>query len=212
MPEHVLDTVVLQAMTFSDADGIEILLQGLGSSHARFPAEVYNRDEDSLPLPAADDELSEFARGLRYASRQIRLLPALDGERYAIWLRNAKLLGQHLDGGRLVIDPLTVEELLRREELMHEHGIGRGEAACITLVERYHATGVFLSSDEEACAVAQQLGIAFATVPDILAQWVWRCRPPQERLDALITGLRAARFGLKADVIEGLRQILLGQA
>lgn len=208
MPEHVLDTVALQAMAFAARDGIEILLQGLGASKARLPTEVYNRDEESLPLTAVDDELSEFARGLRYAKRQTTLLPAAEGERYSTWLRNAEQLGQHLDGGSLVIDPLIGDELLRREELMQRHGIGRGEAACIALVERYHAAGVFLSSDDEACAVARQLGLAYVTVPDILDAWVKRRRPTLERLDVLIAGLRSAKFGLKPELMQRLRQVI----
>lgn len=207
MPEYVLDTVVLQVMAFADPDGVAILLQGLTATKVRFPAEVYNWDQDSLPLDAADDDLSEFARGLRYAARQTNVLPAAKGERYATWLRNAEQLAWHRADGCLVVDPLTIEELPRREELIGEYGIGRGEAACLVLVERYRAMGVFLSSDEDACTVARRLGLAYSTVPDIIAAWVKRYRPTVERLDALIAGLRAAKFGLKLEVTERLRRI-----
>lgn len=44
MPEPVLDTVVLRVMAFAHPNGIEILLETLNVSRARFPAEVYNRD------------------------------------------------------------------------------------------------------------------------------------------------------------------------
>ncbi len=58
MPEFVLDTVVLQAMSFSDPDGIAILFEGLAISKARFPAEVYNQDERTLPMDARDREMN----------------------------------------------------------------------------------------------------------------------------------------------------------
>ena len=211
MPEHVLDTVVLQVMAFSDPAGVTILLQGLAATQVRFPAEVYNWDQDSLPFDAADDDLSEFARGLRYAVRQTRALPAAEGERYATWLRHADQLARHRAEGSLVVDPLRIEELPHREDLIEEHGIGRGEAACLVLVERYRATGVFLSSDADACDVARRLGLAYITVPDIIEAWVKHSRPTQERLDALIAGLRAAKFGLKGELIEKLRKIVRGE-
>jgi predicted nucleic acid-binding protein len=207
MPEYVLDTVVLQVMSFSDPDGVEILLQGLATTKVRFPAEVYNWDRDSLPLDVADDDLSEFARGLRYAVRQTRTLPAAEGARYATWLRNSGQLEHHRTEGSLIVDPLTIEELPRREELIEEYGIGRGEAACLVLVERYQAMGVFLSSDEDACDVARRLGLAYSTVSDVVEAWVRRARPTEERLDALIAGLRAAKFGLKEEVTERLRRL-----
>ncbi|MGH2459851.1 MAG: hypothetical protein ACRDIY_13405 [Chloroflexota bacterium] len=208
MPEYVLDTVVLQVMAFSDPDGVEILLQGLAVTKVRFPAEVYNWDQDSLPLDTPDDDLSEFARGLRYTFRQTRMLPPAEGGRYTTWLRNADQLARHRAEGSLVVDPLTIEELPQREELIEGYGIGRGEAACLVLVERYRAMGVFLSSDEDACAVARRLELTYCTIPDILDAWVKRSRPTMERLDTLIAGLRAAKFGLKAEVMERLRRII----
>lgn len=211
MAEYVLDTVVIQVMTFSDPDGIAILLQGLEATKARFPAEVYNQDENALSLDTADDELSEFARGLRYAARQVHRLPAAEGQRYATWLQNARQLSQCLTDSTLVIDPLSIEELQRRENLMAEFGIGRGEAACLTLVERYQAQGVFLSSDDEACQIAQQLGISYTTLPEILERWVARAGPDPEQLERLVAGMRAAKFGLKASVLERLRRILEAQ-
>jgi|GEM_PF-6952807 len=63
MPEYVLDTVVLQVMTFSGPDGVSILLQGLATMQVRFPAEVYNNKHavsrqlirHCLPLPLMHD-------------------------------------------------------------------------------------------------------------------------------------------------------------
>ena len=68
--------------------------------------------------------------------------------------------------------------------------------------------GVFLSSDEDACAVARRLGLAYSTVPDIIAAWIKRSQPTVVRLGALIDGLRAAKFGLKAEVTERLRRLI----
>ena len=208
MAEYVLDTVVLQVMSFAAPDGITILLEGLAAPNARFPAEVYNRDEATFPLGVPDSDLSEFARGLRYAARQVRVLPSSVAERYQTWLSNAAQLTGHLEEGRLVVDPLTIEELAQREDLVMEYGIGRGEAACLTLVERYRAVGIFLSSDEEACTVARKLGLAYLTLPEIVEAWARQKQPARNRLENLISGMRAAKFGLKPDVLARLRDIV----
>lgn len=52
MPEFILDTVVLRVMSFAHRDGLDILLQALGTQVTRCLAEVYNRDEDAVPLGA----------------------------------------------------------------------------------------------------------------------------------------------------------------
>lgn len=208
MLEHVLDTVALRVLAFAHPQGVGILLKALAVPLARFPVEVYNQDEDARPLELADEDLSELARGLRYARRQASSLPAAAGRRYQVWLDNAVQLQHHLAAGRLVVDPLTLEELPRREDLQRRFGLGRGESACLTLVERYRAQGVFLSSDEPACRVAQQLGLAYLTLPQVLDLWVERVSPTPGLLDALIDGMRAARFGLTDEFVRGLRRRL----
>ncbi|TAK35516.1 MAG: hypothetical protein EPO21_05765 [Chloroflexota bacterium] len=208
MPEHVLDTVVLRVMSFSHPDGIAILLDALASKIARFPAEVYNSDEHTMSLEADDEELSELARGLRYAERQARALPLAAAQRYRTWLRNAAQLATHLESGSLVITPLTVDELLLRESLARQYGIGRGESACLVLVERFRAVGVFLSSDEPACDVARTLGFQYLTLPQVIQMWVTRVRPRLAQLDTLVAGMRAAKFGLRPAFVDELRRVV----
>lgn len=73
MSKFVLDTVVLRVFAFAHPQGIDILLAALNISQAVFPSEVYNLDENSLPLNAHDETLSELARGLRSNLRQVQL-------------------------------------------------------------------------------------------------------------------------------------------
>jgi hypothetical protein len=153
MPEAeppVIDTVVLRVMAFAHPEGLDILLKALRVSRARFPAEVYNRDEDVLPLTALDDTLSELARGLRYARRRAQALPSAQAERYRTWLMHAEQLPRHLERGSLFVDPLEIEDLSRREALMQMFGIDLGEAACLVLAARSRAPALFLSADEAA--------------------------------------------------------------
>lgn len=199
--KFVLDTVVLRVLTFGHPQGISILMEAVGISRVCFPCEVYNQDEDTLPLSALDDDLSELAGGLRYARRGASNLPGLQGQRLQTWLENAIQLPRHLRAGSLFIEPLTLEELPRREELMRVYGIGRGEAACLVLVQRDTGTAVFLSSDESACQVSQTLGISFLTIPDILAQWIDKTQSSQSAFQELIEGMRNARFILPESVL-----------
>ena len=208
MPEYVLDTVALRTMAFAHPRGVGILLEALAASSARLPAEVYNQDEVQLPLSAPDDVLSELARGIRFARRQIGSLPAPGAQRYRTWLENASQLASHLEAGRLLIDPLTIEEITRRESLREDYGIGRGEAACLVLVDRYQARGVFLSSDEPACKVAKQLGFAYVTLAQVLENWVDRTKPTEDTLDELIAGMRMAKFGLTESLVAELKRRL----
>lgn len=204
----VLDTVVLRVLTFGHPQGISILMEALSISRACFPCEVYNQDEDTLPLSALDDDLSELAGGIRYARRGASNLPGLQGQRLQTWLENATQLPRHLRAGSLFIEPLTLEELPRREELMRVYGIGRGEAACLVLAQRDTGTAVFLSSDERACQAAQSLGISFLTIPDILAQWIDKTKPSPSAFQELIDGLRNARFTLPEDILLTLQSEL----
>jgi predicted nucleic acid-binding protein len=208
MSKFVLDTVVLRVFAFAHSQGVDILLTALNAKRVYFPAEVYNRDEDSLPLNAPDDDLSELARGLRYARRKAQNLPGLSGQRFQARLENATQLPRHIQMGELIVEPLELEELPRREFLIKEYGIGRGEAACITLADREALTAVFLSSDEKACRVAQTVGISFLTIPDILTAWVCQTRPPSNLLQALFDGMNNASFKLREDVYQQLWQIL----
>jgi hypothetical protein len=130
MSKFVLDTVVLRVFAFAHPQGLEILLEALNTSRAGFPAEVYNQDEDHLPLNAPDEDLSELARGLRYARRQAQI-PGLKGQRFQARLENATQLPRHIQVGCFFIQLLKLEELPRREELRQIYGIGRGEAACL---------------------------------------------------------------------------------
>lgn len=206
--EPVLDTMVLQAFGFGHQGGIELLLRILQAENGRFPSEVYAADEEELPLGEDDEDLSELARGLRYAKRQVQTLPPSEGERYHRWLDHASQIKGHMDTGDLVLDSLRVEELPKREELMGEHGIGRGEAACLVLALRHGAPAVFISSDEEACEVADELGIQRITIRDVLRRWVNVLQPPPDKFDGLIEGLRQARFDPGEDFAESLRKQL----
>lgn len=209
MPEPVLDTVVLRVLAFAHPNGLDILLEALNVTRARFPAEVYHRDEASLPLAQSDEGLSELARGIRYAQRQVLTLPPVQAARYQTWLTNATQLSQHLEQKSLLVEPLTVEELPHRESLRAQYGIGRGEAACLVLAERYQSQAVFLSSDEVACQVASSLRIAHLTLPEVLEAWVDQRQPKLELFDAVISGMRTAKFGLPASFVRQLRQKLL---
>ncbi len=77
---NIIDTVVLRVMAFAHPEGLNILLEALNASSARLPSEVYNLDEDDNRLQYKD--LSELAKGLRYAKREGR----------QVWLSNAEQL------------------------------------------------------------------------------------------------------------------------
>jgi hypothetical protein len=200
--EVILDTVALRVMAFAHPDGIDILLAALTAPTARLPAEVYNADEDA---PRMDADISELARGLRFARRQVAMLPPAQGQRYATWLANAAQITRHRAAGTLIIDPLAVEELPRREEVQQRFGIGLGESASIVLAERFGARAIFLSSDDLAYRAAQALDIRSFTLLDVLEMWVRARHPPLTALDALVDGMKAAKFGLKGDFAAGLR-------
>lgn len=208
MADPVLDTVVLQVFGFGYPHGLDLLVQVLGVEQARFPAEVYNEDEEALPLYRGDEELSELARGLRYAQRRVKEAPQKEATRYQRWLDNATQLFRHLNEGTLYIDSLNVDDLLRREMLMDQYGIGRGEAACITLAERHRVQAVFVSADEQACRVAQEEGLPCTTIHDILERWVNVFQPERDEFDALITGMREARYDPGEGFVEALRRQL----
>jgi predicted nucleic acid-binding protein len=209
MSKFVLDTVVLRVFAFAHPQGIDILLEALNTSRAGFPTEVYNQDEDNLPLNIADEDLSELARGLRYARRQVQTQPGLKGQRFQVRLENATQLERHIQVGSLFIEPLELAELPRRENLMKTYGVGRGEAACLVLALRTALIAVFLSSDKKACIkAAQELGISFLTIPDILTTWVRQTRPSPNLLQELIDGMRNANFALKDSIYQELQCIL----
>jgi predicted nucleic acid-binding protein len=208
MSKFVLDTVVLRVFSFANPQGIAILLAALNTSQAVFPSEVYNLDEDSLSPNASDASLSELARGLRYARRQVQLKPGLEGQRFQVRLENATQIPRHIQAGNLFIEFLELAEIPRREDIMQIYGIGRGEAACLTLAERNTQTAVFLSSDDAACRVAQNLGISYLTIPDILIGWVRRIHPASELLQDLIHGMKNASFAIPDSVYQQLREKL----
>jgi predicted nucleic acid-binding protein len=204
--EPVLDTMVLQAFGFGHPEGIETLLRILLVERARFPAEVYNGE--TLPLTEDDEDLSELALGLDYAERQIRTRPWVEAERFESWIDNASQLEEHLQSGSLEIDPLRVGELPEREDLMETYGIGRGEAACLVLARRHGAPAVFVSADQEACEVADEIGIPRTTIRDLLERWVNVFSPSLEEFDAIVEGLRRARFDPGEDFVGSLRERL----
>ena len=169
------------------------------------PAEVYNCDEDDVPLGDDDTHLSGLARGLRLARRRVATHP-VHAAKYRQCLGNAKQLPHHFARGSLFVDPLDVAELSHREALTEQFGIGRGEAACLVLCQRLHADAVVLTSDDEACQVAEQLGIGYLTLPDMIWNWVRNTRPTLTELDLVVEGLRNANFGLREAYLELLRQ------
>lgn len=196
MSKFVLDTVVLRVFAFAHPQGIDILLAALNTPQAVFPSEVFNLDEDSLPPSVPDENLSELARGLRYARAQIQLQPGLAGQRFQDRLENATQVPRHIQAGSLFIEKLELEEIPRREQLRRIYGIGRGEAACLTLAERNKRIAIFLSSDEGACHAAQTLAISYLTIPDILTKWVRRDQPTSKLVKDLIDGMRNASFSI----------------
>lgn len=208
MSKFVLDTVVLRVFAFAHPQGIDILLSALNTPQAVFPPEVFNLDEDSLPLGVSDESLSELARGLRYARRQVQLQPGLAGQRFQARLENATQVPRHIQAGSLFIEPLQLEEIPRRQNLITAYGIGRGEAACLTLAERHTGIAIFLSSDEAACQVAQALGISYLTIRDILIAWIRQVNPTPELFQELINGMRNAKFSISETVYQELQQLL----
>ena len=198
--------MVLQAFGFGHPEGIETLLRVLLVERARFPTEVYNGE--TLPLEKDNEDLSELALGLDYAERQIRTQPATEAERYQKWITNASQLQEHLWDGTLEIDPLHVEELPERQDLMETYGIGPGEAACLVLAQRHGAPAVFVSADQEACEVADKIGISRTTIRDLLERWVNVFSPSIEDFDAMIEGLCQAKFNPGEDFSSSLRKRL----
>lgn len=208
MSKFVLDTVVLRVFAFAHPRGIDILLEALNTSQAVFPSEVFNGDEDSLSSNISDESLSELARGLRYAHRQVQSQPGVIGQRFQTRLENATQVSRHMHSGSLFIEPLELQEILRREQLIKVHGIAGGEAACLTLAERNMSIAIFLSSDEAACRVAQILDISYLTIPDILTEWIRRAKPTPELFQELIDGMRNADFAILDTLCQELQKLL----
>jgi hypothetical protein len=204
----ILDNVVLRVMAFAHPNGLNVLLQALSATCLYIPAEVYNRDESTLPINQRDVNLSEFARGLRYATRQTQTLPMSQALRYQTWLDHAALVTQYLDQGSLQIQTLTLAELNERDIIQNTHQIGRGESACIVLAQRYNLQAVFLSSDTKACRVAQSLGIDYLTLLNILERWIVQTQPSLEDFEALAIGMQNAKFSLKEAELFKLRKLL----
>jgi hypothetical protein len=202
--EPILDTVVLRVMSFAHIHGIDIMLSALESSHARFPAEVYNRDEDDALLTDDALTLSELARGIRYARDRVTRASIPEQARYRAWLENAAQLHGHFQQGRLIVDSLTFDEVRKRDEVMNRHGIGRGEAACLVLAKRIDAIAAFVSSDRLACKAAQSLDIPYTTLEQILERWVVQRRPDLLRIEDLARGMRSAKYGLRENFLRRL--------
>jgi predicted nucleic acid-binding protein len=208
MSKFVLDTVVLRVFAFAHPQGIDILLTALNTPQAVFPSEVFNLDEDSLPPNVSDENLSELARGLRYARRQVQSQPGLTGQRFQTRLENAIQVPRHINAGSLFIEPLKLEEIPMREQLMKIYGIGRGEASCLILAKRETSIAILLSSDEGACRAAQAIGIAYLTIPDILTKWVRQDKPTSEFVQDLIDGMKNASFSIPEAVYQELQRLL----
>ncbi|MCS3698359.1 hypothetical protein GGP73_003082 [Salinibacter ruber] len=77
---------------------------------------------------------------------------------------------------------------------METYGIGRSEAACLVLAQRHRASAVFVSADQGACEVADEIGIPRTTIRDLLERWVNAFSPSLEEFDSMIEGLRRAWF------------------
>lgn len=194
MSEPVLDTMVLQAFGFGHPDGFCILFEALGESVLRFPPEVYDLDEASVPLDKPDRGLSELASGLRFAQRQVERLPHDESARYRRWLDHARQIRDLITADWLRIDVLSIESLRIRAALMDEHGIGRGEAACIALAIEEEAPAVFVSSDQKACRVAEQLDVPYVTIVQLLERWILSTSPNLADVIDLLDGFASARF------------------
>jgi predicted nucleic acid-binding protein len=207
-PKPILDNVVLRVMAFAHPNGLDILIQALSATCLYIPAEVYNRDESILPINQRDINLSEFARGLRYATRQTQTLPMPQARRYQTWLDHAAQVTQHLDQGSLQIQTLTLAELDERDIIQNTHQIGRGESACIVLAQRHNLQAVFLSSDSKACRIAQSFGINYLTLLDILERWITQVHPSFDEFETLIVGMQSAKFSLKEAELSKLRKLL----
>jgi predicted nucleic acid-binding protein len=207
-PKPIADNVVLRVMTFAHPNGLDILLTAISSPSLIVPAEVYNFDESSTPLEQSEERLSELAKGLRYATRQVRDLPMQQASRYQTWLANADQLTKHSSQGSLKVQFLTLEELDRRDEIQQKYLIGRGEAACIVLAKRHGLQAVFLSSDAKACKVAQALGVNYTTILEILEEWVTIIKPSLKHFDELLAGMKSAKFAIKEVELMGLRNKL----
>lgn len=76
------------------------------------------------------------------------------------------------------------------------------------LAQRHGAPAVFVSADQEACEVADEIGIPRTTIRDLLERWVNVFSPPAEEFDAMIEGLRRARFDPGEDFAGRLREQL----
>jgi len=76
------------------------------------------------------------------------------------------------------------------------------------LAQRHGAPAVFVSADQEACEVADEIGIPRVTIRDLLGRWVNVFSPSVEDFDAMIEGLRRAKFDPGEDLTTKLRDQL----
>lgn len=209
MPESeppILDTMILQGFSFGMPDGLDILLTGLGVPVVRFPEQIYNRDENSIPLGDDHSHLSELAQGIRYFKRKSLALPAREAVRYQTCLVNAnQQLPRFLERGSLRIEQLDIQDLIKRDRLEQEEAIDPGEAACLALAHRSGGMAVFVSSDGAAGKVAEDLGVQLITTFDVLERWLQQTQPTLEDLERVLMGLTQARFGFKSSMAEALR-------
>lgn len=169
MLEPVLNVEILRVAAFTRPDGFQRLLGAVAARTTRVPAEVYNRDESDLPLTADDGQLSELAKSLRYVQRRAESRRWPDAQPDHVRLMNAAQLASHIAHGSLVVDPLMPDELPRREDLRERYGIGRGEAACLVLAQRYGAEVVFLSPGGVASRAAESEGVRYLALRDAAA-------------------------------------------
>ncbi len=196
MPDHkrpILDTMVLQGFSFATANSLDILLIGLEISTVFCPEQIYNCDEDQ---DAPDQDLSEFARGIRFFRRGSQLSPSSEANRYKTCLQHcAAQLPGFIDQQKLRIEKLEISDLLERERLELVEQVDPGEAACLALARRTEGSAIFVSSDSAACDVAEKLGVQIITTFDILMNWIRLEKPNLETLDQVLIGLQQARFG-----------------
>lgn len=204
----ILDTNVLQHFAFAHPDGINILLKGIKNQSAYFPREIYNQDENELPLENHDVELSELARGLRYAKRRAMNPSDEKASRYQTWLNNSKQLPRHLERGSLIIAELVANEIPKREAVISQFGIAKGEAACLVLAQRFERVAVFTSMDNRALRAAEQLSIGVVSGLDVLMSYVKDQRPSEDFLRDFLEGLSNAGYRLRDTEIEQLFNLI----
>lgn len=168
MRDPVLAASTLRAIAFSTPGHLPLLLEAMHASAARVPVETYNCDEDA-DFPEGDIGFSAVAREVQTLRHRVQDLPWPRTQRESAALRRAEILAEYVSHGLLVIDPLSLGELRRREALRDRHGIGRGEAASLVLASRHNVPVAYFSPDDSILEIARCEGVAIFSVPGAIA-------------------------------------------